>query len=181
MEQVERSLAIADFVAECGAEPKGLPKTIIEVGSGAGLLGIPAAIRFAQIWPFPRPSFMMIEPKRKAAAFLEKVVRELDLDCTVVAQRAEKAGRGQLKFKGDFILAKALTRPALALQLCAPLCNPGGTIVLTARSGAVAVEEASINSVLSHLRLGPQCSRVLEARAGVTQRILIFTKRKGSD
>jgi len=98
------------------------PSEWADVGSGAGLPGIPLTICIG--------SGHLIEPKRKAVGFLEKARRVLVLDLEVAAETAESAARRGVRKK--VVVARALASPRKALQMCLPLCEEGGKIVLTA-------------------------------------------------
>ena len=93
----------------------------VDVGSGAGLPGIPLAIAE------PSRDWRLIEPRRLRAAFLEEVVRALDLRCEVIVATAEAAGRDPRLAAGHVLaIARALAPPADAFALIAPLVAPGG-------------------------------------------------------
>jgi 16S rRNA (guanine(527)-N(7))-methyltransferase RsmG len=63
------------------------PSTLLDVGSGAGLPGIPLAIA----WPYTR--ITLLESRERKVAFLERVVREAELlNVRVVCARLEEAG-----------------------------------------------------------------------------------------
>lgn len=101
------------------------PGPCVDVGSGAGLPGIPLAIVSERPW-------RLVEPRRRRAAFLEEVVRELELDaCEVVPERAENLaldpGFGAAH---SVATARALAAPAAAIALCRPLVRAGGAILL---------------------------------------------------
>lgn len=113
------------------------PGPCMDVGSGAGLPGIPLAIASGRPWT-------LLEPRRKRAAFLEEVVRELDLaSCEVVAATAEQAAL-QPRFAGAHaaVTARALAPPAQAVGLCAPLASTGGVVILFIGAGAEIPPEA---------------------------------------
>jgi 16S rRNA (guanine527-N7)-methyltransferase len=103
----------------------------IDVGSGAGLPGIPLAIARAT-----RP-WRLLEPRARRAAFLEEVVRSLDLTCEVVPLSAEQAAL-DARFRGVHALgaARALAPPAEALSLVAPLVRVDGVTALFVGSQA---------------------------------------------
>jgi len=60
--------------------------TLIDIGSGAGLPGVPLLVA--------RPSWrgVLVEPRQKRWAFLKLVIRELGLDAEVVDRRYEDLG-----------------------------------------------------------------------------------------
>lgn len=102
-----------------------------DVGSGAGLPGIPLSIALG--------AGHLIEPKVRAVAFLEKARRELGLDFEVSAESAESLSRKGNTFGG--VVARALASPRRALEMCLPLCGIGGRVVLTASPDATLGEE----------------------------------------
>jgi 16S rRNA (guanine527-N7)-methyltransferase len=109
----------------------------LDVGSGAGLPGIPLALAF------PELSVTLLEPRAKRAAFLRTAVADLDLRNVEVAQiGAERAGRGEWRDRGATVLARALAKPPAALELALPLVRPAGRLYLYAgREGQPAPQE----------------------------------------
>jgi 16S rRNA (guanine527-N7)-methyltransferase len=96
----------------------------VDVGSGAGLPGIPLAIASGRPW-------RLLEPRRKRAAFLEEVVRELDLDCEVICATAEQATADPLLTGAHAAAtARALAAPDAAIALCQPLVASGGAVIV---------------------------------------------------
>lgn len=98
------------------------PGPCVDVGSGAGLPGIPLAIAV------PGRLWRLLEPRRRRVAFLEEVVRTLGLDnVEVVAARVEQAaGDPRLRRAHALAVARALAPPGRTLELLAPLVAPGG-------------------------------------------------------
>lgn len=80
----ERHVLNSAVVAELIAEDE----RVADIGSGAGLPGIPLAIA--------RPDLrvVLIEPLARRTSFLEEVVAELGLSAEVVRGRAPEAGAG---------------------------------------------------------------------------------------
>jgi 16S rRNA (guanine527-N7)-methyltransferase len=134
----------------------------VDVGSGAGLPGIPLVIVLG--------SGVLVEPRRKAAAFLEDSVRQLDLRARVLVETAEEAGRGSLRDWADAVVARAVGSPAAAAELCAPLCAPGGRVVLTASPDAA--ERDLPETVCRLLGLGAVEARSIAASLGGTRRTI---------
>jgi 16S rRNA (guanine527-N7)-methyltransferase len=101
------------------------------------LPGIPLAIAR------PERAWRLIEPRERRAAFLEEVVRELDLDCQVVVSTAEEAA-GDRRFAGAHVLttARALAVPGVALTLLLPLTAPGGVAAVFIGSEAQVPQHA---------------------------------------
>jgi 16S rRNA (guanine527-N7)-methyltransferase len=102
-----------------------LAQPVVDLGSGAGLPGIPAAIA----WPELR--FILIEPRSKRAAFLQRTVERLALHNVTVEQKtAQSAARLGLAGRAGAVLARALAKPERAIGLALPLLRPGGKLML---------------------------------------------------
>ncbi len=103
---------------------------VADVGSGAGLPGIPMAIAA------PETDFVLIEPMDRRASWLQEVVDELDLqNVEVVRARAEEVEGGQF----EVVTARAVAALDKLLRLCVPLLKPGGRVI--ALKGSKAPEE----------------------------------------
>jgi 16S rRNA (guanine527-N7)-methyltransferase len=96
-----------------------------DIGSGAGLPGIVLAVAL------PRCRFYLIEPKRRAAAFLELAVDRLDLDnVDVITQRMEDLAGG-----GDVATARAFASLDRSWEAACRVLRPGGRLVYFAGKG----------------------------------------------
>jgi 16S rRNA (guanine527-N7)-methyltransferase len=103
---------------------------VADVGSGAGLPGIPMAIAA------PKTDFVLIEPMDRRASWLQEVVDELGLEnVEVVRARAEEVETGQF----EVVTARAVAALDKLLRLCVPLLKPGGRVI--ALKGSKAPEE----------------------------------------
>ena len=103
--------------------------TVADVGSGAGLPGIPMAI--AQ----PEANFTLIEPMERRSSWLKEQVVELGLtNVKVVRARAEEVGE-----VFDIVTARAVKALPQLLQMCVPMTKNGGQII--ALKGSKAEEE----------------------------------------
>jgi 16S rRNA (guanine527-N7)-methyltransferase len=103
---------------------------VADVGSGAGLPGIPMAIAA------PETDFVLIEPMDRRASWLQEVVDELDLqNVEVVRARAEEVEGGQF----EVVTARAVAALDKLLRLCVPLLKPAGRVI--ALKGSKAPEE----------------------------------------
>lgn len=112
------STRLLDLLTEV---PEGL---CADVGSGAGLPGIPLAIVSGRRW-------RLFEPRSRRAAFLEEAVRTLELDCEVVAMNAEEAAAsGRYRGSHAVVTARALAPPVQAFHLILPLVAAGGRAVV---------------------------------------------------
>jgi 16S rRNA (guanine527-N7)-methyltransferase len=98
------------------------PGWCVDVGSGAGLPGIPLALAGPT-----HLRWRLLEPRKRRAAFLEEAVRELGLSCEVVVSSAEQAARDPALSGGHVLaIARALAPPLEAFRLITPLVAPGG-------------------------------------------------------
>lgn len=105
----------------------------LDVGTGAGLPGIPLAICF------PDRHFDLLDSNGKKTRFLQQVIAELALtNCVVHRSRIESSG---LSVCFDGILSRAFASLADMAQACGPLLNSGG--VLLAMKGQYPDEELS--------------------------------------
>ncbi|TWP52846.1 16S rRNA (guanine(527)-N(7))-methyltransferase RsmG [Lentzea tibetensis] len=106
----------------------------VDVGSGAGLPGIPLAIAR------PDVRLTLLEPMARRVAWLNEVVERLELtSVTVLRGRAEEvAVREQLK-NSDVVTARAVAPLEKLARWCLPLLRGGGQLV--ALKGESAAEE----------------------------------------
>ncbi len=111
--------------------------TVADVGSGAGLPGIPMAI--AQ----PNAHFTLIEPMERRSDWLAEVVDELGLaNVTVKRARAEEVGD-----VFDLVTARAVSALPKLLRMTVPLTKDGGAII--ALKGSKAQDEVDESKKLA--------------------------------
>lgn len=118
--------AIRDHLAD-SLVALGLPEveeagTIADLGSGAGLPGLPLAIAR------PAAHVFLLESNGRKADFIARTARECGLEnMTVVAARAEAwvAGRERC----DLVTARALAALPVVAEYAAPLLRPGGALL----------------------------------------------------
>lgn len=123
------SLTLMPLLAELPAGAR-----VFDVGSGAGVPGIPIAI------VRPDLRITLIEATQKKATFLTSCAERLGLsNIDVCAQRAEEAGQGSLREQADLVCARAVGRLATLVELTLPLVRIGGRAALI--KGAAADEE----------------------------------------
>jgi 16S rRNA (guanine527-N7)-methyltransferase len=103
---------------------------VADVGSGAGLPGIPMAIAL------PEANFVLIEPMERRSTWMLEVIQELDL-ANVEVRRARAEEVLDLKF--DIVTARAVAALDKLLRLTVPLLKPGGSLI--ALKGSKAAEE----------------------------------------
>ena len=126
---------------------------VADIGSGAGLPGLPLAIAK------PGVRVVLVESLLRRAEFLRTVVADLELDVEVVRGRAEDAAVREAVGGCDAVVSRAVASLDKLARWSLPLLRPGGRMV--AIKGERAYDE-----VLEHRRvmtgLGATDARVME-------------------
>jgi 16S rRNA (guanine527-N7)-methyltransferase len=108
------ALTLADDVSE----------SLVDVGSGGGLPGIPLAI-------VTGARVVLIEPTAKKAAFLERALLACGLNGEAISERAEVVARDE-RFREQFAFAtaRAVSRAPTVAELTVPFLRLGGRVLL---------------------------------------------------
>lgn len=94
--------------------------TVLDVGSGAGLPGVPVAL----MWPHARVT--LLDSSHKKAAFLRQTVIELGLkNANVICERVEA---WQPPHPYDLVISRAFSDLAEFLRVAGRLCAAKGTV-----------------------------------------------------
>jgi 16S rRNA (guanine527-N7)-methyltransferase len=133
--------ALADAV------PQGA--SVLDVGSGAGLPGIPLALAR------PDLEVILLESMARRVAFLDEVVQALDLPITVRRGRVEDVDGGL----ADVVVTRALAPLARLLTMVEPVIRRPGLLLALKGDGAEA-EVALARPALS--RLGAEHIAIVE-------------------
>lgn len=102
-------------------EPRG---TLVDIGSGGGLPGIPTAILA------PQTVVTMAEPRSRRVAFLNHIVHLLAIDAEIMECRDEEIGERLW----DGAVAQAVWPPEEWLARAGRLIAPGGAVYVLASS-----------------------------------------------
>jgi 16S rRNA (guanine527-N7)-methyltransferase len=147
------SLAVLPFIQA---------KTLLDVGSGAGLPGIPLAICL------PELKVTVIDSSQKKASFMRQAKAELGIDnLEVLCGRVEEVRRDE---KFDVVISRAFSDLCLFVNLTKHLCKAAGTWL--AMKGVF--PEAELKELAEKLHLMPSKTEVLKVPGLDAQRHLVF-------
>ena len=140
-------------------------KTVCDIGSGAGLPGIPMAI------VLPDTRFTLIEPMERRSDWLISVVEELGLkNVEVLRARAEEVGEAF-----DIATARAVSALPKLLRLCVPLVRHGGEIL--ALKGSKAADEIE-DAKRTQKKMGISSFDIVHAGAGLLTEPTLVVRTK---
>ncbi|WP_433560264.1 16S rRNA (guanine(527)-N(7))-methyltransferase RsmG [Pseudonocardia xinjiangensis] len=131
---------------------------LVDVGSGAGLPGIPLALAR------PDLGIVLIEPLARRVEWLREVIADLGLSVTVERGRAEETVVRRRWEGADVVTARAVAPLARLAGWSLPLLRPGG--ILLAMKGATAPAEIERDAAAVR-RFGGGVPRIERAGVGV--------------
>jgi 16S rRNA (guanine527-N7)-methyltransferase len=131
---------------------------VVDVGSGAGLPGIPLALARPDI------EVVLLEPLARRAVFLTECVRRLALPkVAVVRGRAEEGDVRRRLGGADVVTARAVAPLERLAGWCLPLLRPGGRLL--ALKGESAAEELAATGPALR-RIGGSSAELVRCGAG---------------
>ncbi len=141
--------------------------TIIDVGTGGGVPGVPLAI------VMPHVKVTLLEATGKKTEFLRQVASRLGLKNVVVLKdRAENAGQSpHYREKFDAVVVRAVGAMNVIAELTVPLCKQGGVVL--AIKGAKADEEVEA----ARLAIGTLGARFEQTLDTPTGRVVALSKQ----
>ena len=130
---LDHALGFAEVVrALAPSAESGWPARAADLGSGAGLPGLPLALAL------PECGWLLVESSVRRAAFLRRAVERLGIGdrVHVAEERAEAVGRRPV-FRGqvDLVVARSFGPPAVVAECAAPLLRVGGRSVISEPPG----------------------------------------------
>jgi 16S rRNA (guanine527-N7)-methyltransferase len=153
---------LADSFAGLAVPELREARLIADIGSGAGLPGLPLALAL------PNARVLLVESQRRKCAFLERAVDALGLtNAEVICARVEELAERDC----DVVTARALAALPVLCEYAAPLLHEGG--VLLAWKGAVdPAEEADGHAAAEGLGLQREAVRPVAPYEGSERRTL---------
>lgn len=114
---------LADSLAALELDEVRGASQVVDVGTGAGLPGLPLAIAM------PTASFSLVESSARKCAFVQRAVVESAIaNAQIVRTRVESWHEGLNRF--DLVIARALGPLAVVVEYAAPLLRIGGAVVV---------------------------------------------------
>jgi 16S rRNA (guanine527-N7)-methyltransferase len=164
------SLALGKLLEHRGLLSPAAPR-VIDVGSGAGLPGLPLKIAF------PSLALTLLDANEKRGAFLREAVEALALsDVTVLVGRAEALAHDPAqRCHYDLALARAVAPLPTLLEYCVPFLVVGGRLV--AQKGTAASRElAEAGGALRALAAEVEAVETLLPPGGRPQSVVVVRK-----
>ncbi len=118
----------------------------IDVGTGAGMPGIPLKILLPDI------ELVLLDATKKKTNFLEHIIRRLELkEVEIVEGRAEEtAHRSEYRQQFDVVLSRAVAELSILVELTLPFCVVGGRLI-TQKKGDLKAELKTAQQAISLL------------------------------
>ncbi len=141
------------------------PAIVVDVGSGGGYPGIVFACLA------PETTVHLIEPLQKRARLLDATAKTLGLaNVTVLAARAEDAGRGPLRGVAELVTARAVAPLAELLEYTVPFATLGGALVLP-KGSALEGELAHAHQAMAVLACAHR--KTLPMRPAISENVVL--------
>jgi 16S rRNA (guanine527-N7)-methyltransferase len=155
---------LADSLVGLELEPIRAAGRLADLGSGAGVPGLPLAIAL------PETRVALVESASRRSTFLERAVAASDAtNAVVVNARAEAWPEGLAAF--DVVIARALAPLPVVVEYAAPLLVVGGVLVAWRGKRNPGDEEAAVRAA-AQLGLEPTEIRHMQPFNGADHRYL---------
>ena len=134
------SISIVPIISELIASGKTI--SVIDIGSGAGLPGLPLYILF------PHINLSLVESNGKKVSFLKHICGRLGFDdVKILNERAELLAHKSIRETFDLIVARAVGNLTMLSEITLPFCVVGGKVVLHKGQDISTEVEESLYSV----------------------------------
>ncbi len=133
---VPKKTALKRGSSEEGGSEEELPTgpiRIIDIGSGGGIPGIPAAIALTPIFQAlgQQVALTLLDSTRKKVQFLQETCAHIGIKATCIADRAETIGQQPAhREQYDLAVVRAVGSAATCAEYAMPLLKEGGQAVL---------------------------------------------------
>jgi 16S rRNA (guanine527-N7)-methyltransferase len=111
-------------------------KTVIDLGSGAGLPGLVLALAYPEYW------VTLIESNGKKAAFLKEVVRRSGISVQVIQDRAEHVDSEPFRSANPIITSRAVAPLNRLFRLASPFLETGRALLHKGQDAGAELTEA---------------------------------------
>ena len=144
-------------------------KKLIDIGTGAGIPGIPLKIIL------PELSVTLLDSNKKKCSFLEEVIKELDLKkIDVINARAEDLAHDHKhREKYDIVTARALAPLTTLSELCVPFISIGGTGIFP-KGDNVQKEINDSKKFIEFLGCAPPLYKIVESPGFSPKDIILY-------
>ena len=159
---------VLNSVAVAEAVPHGA--RVVDVGSGAGLPGIPLALA--------RPDLTMtlVEPMARRVEFLGDVVADLGVDWRVVRGRAEERSVARAVGEVDVVTARAVAPLPRLVGWVRGLLRPGAQLVALIGSSAAAEVPAMVPELAAAGMRNVEVRAVGTALGDAATQVVVMTR-----
>lgn len=133
------SLSIANYI------DRNRPVKVLDLGSGAGIPGLPLKILF------PHIEMHLLESQKKKVSFIEHIISTLELNKSTYAtnERSETlAHHISHREKYDYIVCRAVAKLPVLIELSLPFLKTGGHL-LAQKNGDITTEIAESEKALN--------------------------------
>ena len=147
---------------------------IIDIGSGAGVPGIPLGIMY------PETRGVLIDSNSKKTAFMSHVIEALQIsNLSVMNGRAEElANLSEFNQKADLVICRALAEPYVSLEIGLPMLCVGGRMYIFSKFTADELEDGIVNHAIELGAMSVQKGNMAEY--GFSEIGLLFVKVKNT-
>ena len=135
------------------------PRTVIDVGSGAGIPGL--VLKLA----FPQHRVALIESNGKKAAFLAEAARQGNVEVDILRRRVEEVDSEPYRKDGPFVTARAVAPLAKLLEMTETLRESGSGLFY---KGESADDELTDSAVCWRIRYVKHRS-IVEPRGSIME------------
>jgi 16S rRNA (guanine527-N7)-methyltransferase len=164
---------LADSLVALKLTPVRRARVALDLGSGAGLPGIPLAIAG------PGTTWVLLESSARKCAFLERAVSACGItNIEVVHARAELFGDGAGQH--DLVASRAVAKLVVTAEYAAPLLRVGGSLVAWAGRRSRADETAAAQGGRELGMEGPDVLRVEPFPEAEYRHLYVMSKVKAT-